>query len=131
MTPSQKQNKANVVRHLTTPETVLWCAQTRVEGEYMPTCWANIKTFVRKAAATRIPPSFCLATAYSQHGKHYDWEPRSTREDFPPIAVLPTPSLISRSSRWMVWRELLQFNLFKLKFYQSSGYLRNAKPRPN
>ncbi|KAJ7307931.1 hypothetical protein DFH08DRAFT_824017 [Mycena albidolilacea] len=64
----------------------------------MPTHWANIKTFVRKAIAVRIPPSFCLAMAYSQHGKHYDWEPRSTREDFPPIAVLPSEPATCPSS---------------------------------
>jgi hypothetical protein len=95
---AKKKKKDNVVRHLTTSETVLWCAQTRVKGEYMPTFWANIKTFIRKAAAARIPPSFCLATAYSQHGKHYNWEPRSTREDFPPIAVLPSKPATRPSS---------------------------------
>ncbi|KAJ7321644.1 hypothetical protein DFH08DRAFT_818506 [Mycena albidolilacea] len=128
----------------------------------MPTFWENIKTFVRKVAAVRIPPSFCLATAYSQHGKHYNWEPRFRRPrqagarahvtlgwglrstetveqlyacsgiqrvrggGFPPSRdsrhddSLQVKIRLSASSPypvtgWMVWREPLRFNLFKLK----------------
>ncbi|KAJ7312778.1 hypothetical protein DFH08DRAFT_821942 [Mycena albidolilacea] len=35
---------------------------------------------------------------FFQHGKHYDWEPRSAREDFPPIAVLPSEPATCPSS---------------------------------
>ncbi|KAJ7808385.1 hypothetical protein B0H14DRAFT_3482414 [Mycena olivaceomarginata] len=93
----------DVIRHLTIPETVLQVPKTSAGLESMPREFCKIRTFIRKAAAARISPGFCLATAYNSDKQEYDWSLTSSSAGFngveiPPIAFLPQDSPTNRSS---------------------------------
>jgi hypothetical protein len=69
----------------------------------MPREFCKIRTFIRKAAAARISPGFCLATAYNSDKQEYDWSLTGSSAGFngvelPPIAFLPQDSPNNRSS---------------------------------
>ncbi|KAJ7842638.1 hypothetical protein B0H14DRAFT_3456690 [Mycena olivaceomarginata] len=92
-----------VIRHLTIPETVLQVPETSASLESMPREFCKIRTFIRKAAAARISPGFCLATAYSSDKQEYDWSLTGSSAglngvELPPIAFLPQDSPTNRSS---------------------------------
>ncbi|KAJ7309425.1 hypothetical protein DFH08DRAFT_823369 [Mycena albidolilacea] len=101
--PLAAAKRGIVVRHLTIPETVLQVPETSAGLESMPCEFCKIRTFIRKAAAARISPGFCLATAYKSDKQEYDWSLTGSSADFngvelPPISFLPQDSPTNQSS---------------------------------